>query len=109
MEEAGPLDEAQTGLTAARLGIADYGTVVLQHDGTTERVSLLPERHVTVLRQSDLVADMPAAFGRLGPILREAPTSLVLATGPSATADMGGLVRGAHGPQAVHVIICTDR
>jgi len=32
-----------------------------------------------------------------------------LATGPSATADMGALVRGAHGPERVHVLLIDDR
>jgi L-lactate dehydrogenase complex protein LldG len=32
----------------------------------------------------------------------------VLATGPSATADMGELVLGAHGPESVHVVILDE-
>jgi len=100
------LQVAQTGVTTARFGIAEYGTVVIESaPNATEAVSLFPEKHVAVLRASDLVADMKAAFEHLGPILRETGGSAVLATGPSATADMGALVRGAHGPKEVHVLI----
>ena len=104
------LDAAQTGVTAVRMAIADYGTVVIQSmPNATEAASLFPALHVAVLRASDIVPDMPTAFQQLGPLLREAPTTAILATGPSATADMGALVRGAHGPKRVHVIIVDDR
>lgn len=100
------LDAARTGVTAARMGIATYGSIVIQSaPDATEAASLFPERHVAVLRAADVVPDMAAAFQRLGETLREAPTTAILATGPSATADMGALVRGAHGPEHVHVII----
>lgn len=106
----GELEAAKTGVTAARLGIADYGTVVVQSGpDATEAASLLPGRHVAVLRASDVVPDMTAALDVLGPLLREEPTSVVLATGPSATADMGALVRGAHGPKDVHVVLLDDK
>jgi L-lactate dehydrogenase complex protein LldG len=97
---------ARTGVTAARLGIADYGSVVIEGGpDATEAASLFPERHIAVLRTADVVPDMPAAFERLGPLLREEATTAILATGPSATADMGALVKGAHGPKAVHVVL----
>jgi L-lactate dehydrogenase complex protein LldG len=99
------LDQARTGVSAARLAIASYGSLVLDYDGAGEAVSLLPTRHVAVVRATDVVPDMKAAFQRIGPLLRARPSSLVLATGPSATADMGALVRGAHGPETVHVLI----
>lgn len=100
------LDAARTGITAVRLGIADYGSVVIEGtEGATEAASLFPEKHVAVLRAADVVSDMAAAFKELGPLLREESRSLILATGPSATADMGALVKGAHGPKEVHVLI----
>lgn len=109
-EEPGPadLEAAHTGVTAASFGIASYGSVVLPStpDGS-EQVSLFPELHVPVLPVAELVPDMSAAIDRLGPRLRNGE-SVVLATGPSATADMGELVRGAHGPRDVHVVLIED-
>jgi L-lactate dehydrogenase complex protein LldG len=100
------LDEAVTGVTAARLAIADYGSIVLRATPSgTEPVSLFPDRHVAVLRERDVVPDMEAAFDWLGDDLRSTRGSAVLATGPSATADMGALVQGAHGPKEVHVVV----
>lgn len=104
------LEVACTGVTAARMGVASYGSIVLQsRPDATEAVSLFPVRHVAVLRAADVVPDMPAAFARLGPLLREGSTTAILATGPSATADMGALVRGAHGPKEVHVLIVDEQ
>lgn len=102
----GELLAADTGVTGATLGIAEYGSVVLRStDGLTEHASLFPERHVVVVREADLVADMPAAFDRLAPILADERADAIVATGPSATADMGELVYGAHGPRDVHVLV----
>jgi len=103
------LRAAHTGITGASLGIAEYGSVAIEADSAgTEPVSLFVDRHVVVLRQSDIVEDMPAAFGWLGPRTRDESVDVVFATGPSATADMGGLVHGAHGPKEVHVVLLTD-
>jgi len=100
------LDGAVTGVTGATLAVADYGSVFLP--GTpagAEPVSLFVDRHVFVLRERDVVPDMPAAFDRLGDRFREERASGILATGPSATADMGALVQGAHGPKAVYGVV----
>lgn len=100
------LDEAVTGVTAAAFAIADYGSIALQATPEgAEPVSLFPDRHVAVLRERDIVPDMAAAFDRLGESFRASRGSAVLATGPSATADMGELVKGAHGPKAVDVVV----
>lgn len=103
------IENARTGITAARLAIASYGTIVIhQNNRWNEPVSLLPPVHVAVLRSSDILPDMTAAFRQLSDMMADRATSVVMATGPSATADMGALVRGAHGPATVHVIILTD-
>jgi L-lactate dehydrogenase complex protein LldG len=60
---------------------------------------------VAVLPATAVVADMRSAFAWLGAQVRAHGTSSIIATGPSATADMGGLVRGAHGPASVHVVL----
>lgn len=100
------LDAAVSGVTKASLGVASYGSIALRTDQAgSEPISLFAEHHVAVLEEADIVADMPEAFDRFGDELRETRGSVVLATGPSATADMGALVRGAHGPKTVDIIL----
>lgn len=103
------LRAAHTGVTDASLGVAEYGSVAIEADSEgTEPVSLFVDRHVVVLREADLVPDMPDAFEWLGPKARDESVDVVFATGPSATADMGGLVHGAHGPKEVHVVLLRE-
>lgn len=104
------LEAAKSGVTAADFAVADYGSLVLTAaDEGTEPVSLFPERHVAVLRDSDIVETMESAFDRLYRRFADGLTSAVFATGPSATADMGSLVYGAHGPTGVHVLLLSDQ
>lgn len=104
------IEAATTGVTPAGLGIANYGTVAVPSDTVgTELVSLYAQRHVAVIAASDVVADMPAAYEQLSEEFAAGIDTQVLATGPSATADMGSLVQGVHGPDAVHVVILEDR
>lgn len=104
------LREAKTGVTRVGKGIASYGTLVLQSDaGGTEPTALYPPRHIGVLCASDVVEDVPAALDWLGEEFVDGRDSAVFATGASATADMGELVFGVHGPVAVNVLLVTDR
>ena len=100
------LESATVGITEASLGVASYGSLALRQDTAgSEPISLFVDTHVAVLYEGDIVPDMAAAFSSLGDELREQRDSFILATGPSATADMGALVQGAHGPKDVEVII----
>lgn len=101
---------ARTGITPASLAIGDYGSVVVgdRNDGA-EPVSLFVNEHVAVVRASDVVESMSDAVDKLGDGVRDGLQSAVIATGPSATADMGELVHGVHGPESVHVILLSDR
>jgi L-lactate dehydrogenase complex protein LldG len=104
------LREAVTGVTPVGGAIAEHGTVLVEsRPEGDELVSLYPERHVAVLRESDLLPDVCAAIRRLGERFAGGTDSAVLATGASATADMGETVEGVHGPKEVHVIVLTDR
>lgn len=103
------LRDATTGVTSATLGVADYGSLVLSlTDQASELVSLFVDRHVVVLRAADVVQDMETAVDALGAEFERTRGSAILATGPSATADMGALVTGAHGPREVHVIVVEE-
>jgi len=104
--DAADLQAAETGVTPAGLGIADYGTVTMHSTAAgDELVGLYSDRHVAVVHADDVVPDMAAAFERLGTEFDDGRRTQVLATGPSATADMGGLIQGVHGPKEVHVVV----
>lgn len=106
--DADALGAADTGVTGATFGVADYGSVAIQsRPGGDEPISLYPERHVAVVRASDVV-DTGEAFERLADLLGRGE-SVVFATGASATADMGEFVQGVHGPGEVHVVLVGDR
>lgn len=100
---------AATGVCAAGFAVAESGTVVLQPGPAGEEpVSLFPEHHVVVVREADLLPDVAAVFDRLADEFAAGRDDAVLATGPSATADMGELVQGVHGPNEVHVLLVAD-
>jgi L-lactate dehydrogenase complex protein LldG len=89
--------------------MADYGSLVLPSSPpANELVSLYVDRHIAVLRESQILPDMEAAFDQLDEDITEAYNDAVIATGPSATADMGALVKGAHGPSEVRTIVVED-
>ena len=103
------LQDAATGVTPARLGIAEYGSVLVRSSGAgDEPVSLYPERHVAVLDAAVIVETGRDAVAWLAEEVAAGRGSYVVATGASATADMGGLVEGVHGPNAVHVVLVED-
>ncbi len=104
------IDAASTGVTPAGLGIGEYGTVTLPStaDGA-ELCSLYVDHHVAVLAESDLVDGMECAYDRIADEVASGTATQILATGPSATADMGELIRGVHGPHETHVVVVTDR
>lgn len=104
------LRAARTGITAGEFGITEYGSVVLRCTGDgAEYLALYPDRHVVVLAASDIVGDMPAGIDTVADPMRDESADFIIATGPSATADMGSVVQGVHGPSEVHAIILEDR
>ncbi|WP_267640909.1 LUD domain-containing protein [Haloarchaeobius amylolyticus] len=110
--EPGPaeLADASTGVTPARLGVAALGSILIHSSPEgDEPVSLYPNRHVAVVAASALVEGTRDAVDWLADEFDAGRDSYVFATGPSATADMGGLVEGVHGPNEVHVVVLKDR
>jgi L-lactate dehydrogenase complex protein LldG len=94
------------GVTDAFAAIARTGSVCVTVDqGYAGVISLLSRTHIAVL-SAETIVERPADLfdpRRLGG--KGLQRNFVFITGPSATADMGPLVRGVHGPHQLHIII----
>lgn len=98
--------DAEIGLTSADFAIADTGTLVFLTE--PRLISLLPPRHIAVIERAKILMSLDELFSRV-PQPGALSSSMVLATGPSRTADIEmRLVRGVHGPGEVTVVIVAD-
>ncbi|HEY6448354.1 MAG TPA: lactate utilization protein C [Acidobacteriaceae bacterium] len=92
-------------VTVCTVGIASTGTIVLTH-GPGEgarRLTLLPDRHLCVVRADQVEETVPEAFDRLAAF---AARLLTFISGPSATADIEMTrIRGVHGPRFLDVVL----
>ena len=102
----------QVSITGAFAGIAETGTVVMA-SGPDHPVSLnlLPDTHVVVLREADIVGGYEDVWGRLraryGKNLM--PRTVNTITGPSRTGDIEQAMElGAHGPRRMHILVVRD-
>jgi L-lactate dehydrogenase complex protein LldG len=97
------LDAIEAVVTRAAVGIAETGTVVLDHgpDQGRRAVTLLPDLHVCVVHEAQVVHDVGDALALLDP---HRPQTWV--SGPSATSDIElSRVEGVHGPRRLHVVL----
>jgi L-lactate dehydrogenase complex protein LldG len=94
--------EAEVAISAARLGVAETGSVVLDsRDG--RRTQLLAPTHVVLLSGSTVHATLR---GALREVAGDLPAALGLHSGPSKSADIGQvMVEGVHGPGRLVVLL----
>ena len=103
------LDQTSAVITAACLGMAETGTIVLDHRADQGRriISLLPDTHICVIRSDQIAAGVSEAMVHLAPLLQEGQP-LTWISGPSATSDIElSRVEGVHGPRNLYVILVT--
>ena len=94
-------------VSEAAYGLADTGSVVLAAAPEEPRArSLLPDVHVSVLREDRILPGLEQLFETLDSDL---PSALAIVSGPSRSADIEQrLVVGVHGPGEVHVVLVSS-
>jgi L-lactate dehydrogenase complex protein LldG len=102
-------DEVDAGITTARGGIAETGSLILWPDRNEPRtLSLVPPLHIAVLHAAHLHETLHGAM-RAQAWANDLPTNALLVTGPSKTADIQRLlVYGAHGPKQLVILLLRD-
>ena len=92
-------------ITDSVCGIAKTGSLIVISDANYGTYfTMLTQVHIVLLNAYDIYDKPSDLFER--PILNLTnQESFSIISGPSATADMGSLVRGVHGPQKLHIIV----
>ncbi len=95
-----------TSVTSCFAAIAETGSIAFKSGSDTPAtLNFLPEHHLVVLRESQIV-DHPEAVWDLMRTLSLQPRAINLVTGPSRTADIEQTIElGAHGPRSMHVML----
>jgi L-lactate dehydrogenase complex protein LldF len=101
------LDALDGALTGCAVAIAEVGAFVLDGGSGQGRraLTLVPDLHICVVREDQVVGLVPEAVGQLEKSVR-AGRPLTFVAGPSATSDIElDRVEGVHGPRVLHVVV----
>ena len=101
------LFSSDVGITSAQLAIAETGTLVLESDAESHRLtSLIPPVHICILQTSKIRQTLNEV---LDSIDTERSRTVTFITGASRTSDIElTLAIGVHGPRELHVILIAD-
>lgn len=100
------LDEVDAVVTGSAVAVAETGTIILDAapDQGRRIISLVPDRHICLVRAQDITAILPEALRRLA---GTRPQTWI--SGPSATSDIElERVEGVHGPRTLDVVIICE-
>ncbi len=108
--DAQRIARAGSGVSVARLGVAETGSVLLAPASRADRlVAVLPPLHLVVMRATTLCASLDDAAAQMGTLFGDGGAYLTLVTGPSRTADIERVITvGAHGPRRLRVVVVED-
>lgn len=102
--------DLRVGISGVSAALAATGSLVLESGrGRYRSASLLPDVHIVLMCAEQILPDLETwqeAQKQAGYPAFTKSSNTTLITGPSKTADIAHqLVKGAHGPREVHVII----
>ncbi|MGE0154932.1 MAG: lactate utilization protein C [Reyranellaceae bacterium] len=107
-----PEDKDRVAITSAFAAVAETGTMVfVSSPAHPTSLNLLPETHIVVVKESDVVGPYEEVWARLRAKFGEAgmPRTVNTVTGPSRTGDIEQTLElGAHGPRRMHVVIVKE-
>jgi L-lactate dehydrogenase complex protein LldG len=97
-------------VTGAYAAVAETGSLVLlSSPDSPTTLNFLPDDHVIVLRESQIVPHIEDVWVRMRSDKQAMPRTVNFITGPSKTADVEQTIQeGAHGPRRLHVILVAD-
>ena len=101
---------AQIGVTGAAAALAATGSlVIVSGPGRQRTVSLLPQTHIAVITEEQILPNMESWLSKQRQNNLEAfdqAANINIISGPSRTADIAmELILGMHGPKALQIII----
>lgn len=102
------LDTIGVAVTGCALAIAETGTIVLDAGERQGRraLTLVPDVHLCVVEDAQVVDGVPSAIRRLADTLRSERRPVTFVSGPSATSDIElSRVEGVHGPRRLELIV----
>lgn len=97
-------------VTGAYAAVAETGSVVLLSSAQSPTtLNFLPDDHLIVLHEAQIVAHIEDVWMRMRREKRAMPRTVNFITGPSKTADVEQTIQeGAHGPRRLHVILVAE-
>jgi len=102
------------GINRPFCAVAETGTMVFASGPQSPAtMNFLPETHIAILRQSEIVGGYEDAWDRLRAagrgIGQALPRTVNMVTGTSRTGDIEQILqKGVHGPKFVHIVVVKD-
>lgn len=104
--------DADIGISEARIGVAETGTLILgSNEGNDRLASLLPKLHITLIDRRNIVGTWEEAIMKLRELYKDKngwklPSFITYLTGRNTTGDIPGAMRArAQGPEEEHILV----